>query len=106
MLLLDSQTVLLYMARLSPTAESDGVSAQIGSGVGWGGSEVRFRGVPRGFRENSARVLQKLREGSGVVRGGLHEGSTGQFQGGFHEGSARVWEGVVLLGISPELIVS
>ena len=36
----------------SPTAESSGVSAQIGSGVVWGGPEVRFHEgstrVPRG----------------------------------------------------------
>ena len=37
----------------SPTAESFRVSAQIGSGVVWGGSEIRFHEgftrVPRGF---------------------------------------------------------
>ena len=72
----------------SPTADSDGVSAQIGSGVVWR--------VPREFCESSAKV-----------RGGLREGSArfmGRFQGGFQEGSARVLEGVALLGISPELI--
>ena len=60
----------------SLTAESFGVSAQIGSGVVWGDPEVRF-----------------------------HEGSTG-VPPGFHEGSrvprgfARFWEGRVVLGIS------
>ena len=76
------------------------VSAHIGSGAA-------LRKFPRGFRENSARVLQQLRESSGVVRGGFREGSArfiGRFQGGFQEGSARVLEGVALLGISPELI--
>ena len=38
-----------------PTAESFGVSAQIGSGVVWGGPEVRFHKgstrVPRWFHE-------------------------------------------------------
>ena len=52
---------------LSPTADSDGVSAQIGSGV----AAAALRNFPRGFRENSARVLQQLRESSGVVRGGF-----------------------------------
>ena len=50
----------------SPTAASDEVSAQIGSGVVRGGSEVRFRRVP------PARVPQGLRCGlarSRVPRG-------------------------------------
>ena len=65
----------------SPTAESFGVSAQIGSGVVGGGPEVRFQQgstrVPRGFHE----VLRGLR------------------------GSASTKEHRMLLGISPELIL-
>ena len=65
---------------LSPTADSDGVSAQVGSGVVWGGSE-----------EVSTRILRE--KAPRVPRGCK-----------VHEGSARVLEGVALLGISPELI--
>ena len=46
----------------SPTAESDGVSDQIGSGVVRGGSEVRFR-------KGSASVLRGFRDGSAIVPG-------------------------------------
>ena len=45
---------------VSPTAESFGVSAQMGSGVVRGGAEVRFHGsftrVPPGFHQGSTRV--------------------------------------------------
>ena len=51
-----------------PTAESFGVSAQIGSGVVRGGPEVRFYGfhegstrVPRRFHQGSTRVHEVLR---------------------------------------------
>ena len=65
----------------SPTAESFGVSAQIGSGVVRGGPEVRFHEgstrVPPGFHQGSSRVPPGFHEGSarfceccGVVRGG------------------------------------
>ena len=44
----------------SPTAESFGVSAQIGSGVVRGGPEIRFHEgssrVPPGFHQGSTRV--------------------------------------------------
>ena len=53
------------------TAESFGVSAQIGSGVVRGGPEVRFH------------------EGSTRVPRGFHQGSTG-VPPGFHQGSTRV----------------
>ena len=52
----------------SPTAESFGVSAQIGSGVVRGGPEVRFHqgstSVPRGFHE----VLRGLRRGASTKK--------------------------------------
>ena len=50
----------------SQTAESFGVSAQIGSGVVRGGPEVRFHEatVPPGLHEGSKRFC----EGCGVVR--------------------------------------
>ena len=51
-----------------PTAESFGVSAQIGSGVVRGGPEARFHEdstrVPKGFHEGSTRFC----EGCGMVR--------------------------------------
>ena len=54
--------------RCSPTAESVGVSAQIGSGVVRGGPEVRFHQgstrVPPGFHQGSTRFC----EGCGGVR--------------------------------------
>ena len=76
----------LLVLIISPTAESFGVSAQIGSGVVRGGPEVRF-----------------------------YEGST-RVPLGFHQGSTRVPRGSagwceqekkhrMLLGISPELII-
>ena len=64
----------LFFSFLSPTAESFGVSAQIGSGVVRGGPEVRF-----------------------------HNGST-RAPAGFDEVLRGFWEGGVLLGISPELL--
>ena len=63
----------------SPTAETFGVSAQIGSGVVRGGPEVRFHKgstrVPpgfhqvRGFHQGSANFFKSC----GVVRGGLRK---------------------------------
>ena len=69
--------------------ERDGVSAQIGSGVVWGGSEVRFRKI-------SARVLQKqkLRKDLGSLTRVLMR--VAQRAAGWREHC-------VLLGISPEL---
>ena len=62
------------MQYFSPTAESFGVSAQIGSGVVRGGPEVRFHEgstrVPPGFYQGSTRFHQALR-GLWVVQGGL-----------------------------------
>ena len=48
----------------SPTTESFGVLAQIGSGVVRGGPEVSFHGVPPEFQQGSTRFC----EGCGVVR--------------------------------------
>ena len=57
----------------------------------WGVTEVRFR-------ENSGRVLQKLWEASGVVRGGLHEGFARVLRAAprrvprhFRESAGRAW---------------
>ena len=82
------------MPHFSPTAESFGVSAQIGSGVIRGGPKVRATRVPPGFHQGSTRVPP-----------GLHQGSTR-----VPRGSARAagWcehekEHRMLLGISPEL---
>ena len=62
-----------------PTAESFGVSAQIGSGVVRGGPEVRFHEgstrVPPGFDQGSTRFC-KLR---------FHEGSITRVLAGFRE---------------------
>ena len=69
----------------SPTAESFGVSAQIGSGVVRGGPEVRFH-------EGSTRVPPGFHQGSTRVPPGFHQGST-RAPPGFHEGSARFCEG-------------
>ena len=56
----------------SPTAESFGVSAQIGSGVIRGGPEARFHEgstrVPPGFHEGSTRVLRGLRGGASTKK--------------------------------------
>ena len=68
----------------SPTADSFGVSAQIGSGVVWGGPEVRFH-------EGSTRVPPRFTR----VPRGFHE-----VLRGLHA------ECRMLLGISPELISS
>ena len=65
-----------------PTAESFGVSAQMGSGVVRGGPDARFH-------DSSTRVPQ-----------GFHEGSTRFCEGGV----VREKEHRMLLGISPELI--
>ena len=82
-----------------PTAESFGVSAQIGSGVVRGGPEVRFH-------EDSTRVPRGFHQGSRRVSRGFHEGFT-RVPGGFHEGSRRVSRGFptvdpVLGGVQPE----
>ena len=57
-----------------PTAESFGVSAQIGSRVVRGGPEVRFHEgstrVPRGFHQGSRRVLSGFHEVLRGLRGG------------------------------------
>ena len=98
----------------SPTAESFGVSAQIGSGVVRGDPELRFhqgstRGstrVPPGFHQGSTRVLPGFHQGFTRVAPGFHQGSTrvppgfhqvlkgrgglGWFEVRFHEGSTRV----------------
>ena len=74
------------MPRFSPTAESFGVSAQIGSGVVRGSPEVRFH------------------QGSTRVPPGFHQGSTRFYKGGvvraLKKSTACCW------GISPELILS
>ena len=61
-----------HLSLFSPTAESFGVSAQIGSGVGRGGPEVRFHQrstrVPPGCHQGSTRVPPGFCEGCGVVR--------------------------------------
>ena len=69
------------LSSFSPTAESFGVSAQIGSGVVRGGPEVRFHDVPPGFHQGSRRVPP-----------GFHHGST-RVPPGFHQGSTRFCEG-------------
>ena len=89
-----------HLSPFSPTAESFGVSAQIGSGVVRGGPEVRFyKGstrvppdfhlVLRGLRGGPGHHgLTKFYEGCGVVRGGLRQGSTRVppgFEVRFHE---------------------
>ena len=62
----------------SPTAESFGVSAQIGSGVVRGGPEVRFH-------EGSTRVPPEFHQVLRGLRGGL-----GWFEVRFHKGSIKV----------------
>ena len=61
----------------SPTAESFGVSAQIGSGVVRGGPEVRFHKgstrVPPGFHQGSTRVPPEFRQASTRVPPRFHE---------------------------------
>ena len=67
-LLGDAHADSLSVCIFSPTAESFGVSAQIGSGVVRGGHEVRFHEgstrVPPRFHQGSTRFC----EGCGVVR--------------------------------------
>ena len=93
----------------SPTAESFGVSAQIGSGVVRGSPEVRFHDgstrVPPEFHQ----VLRGLRGGPGWFEVRFHQvlrGGPGWFDVRFHEtrvphrvppGPARAagWSGVV-----------
>ena len=85
----------------SPTAESFGVSAQIGSGVvrvppgfhqGFHQGSTR---VPPGFHQGSTRVPPSstrvppgFHQGSTRVPPGFHQGST-RVPPGFHQGSAR-----------------
>ena len=86
------QNAVLHNLHDSPNAESDGVSAEIGSGVVLGGSEVRFRRVLRGFRarvlqgfcEGFARVRRELRDGCGDARGDCEESSV-RVSRGFHK---------------------
>ena len=83
----------------SPTAESFGVSAQIGSRVVRGGPVVRFHQgstrVPPGFHEGSTRVHEVLR---GLRGGASTKKSTAS-------PTAKGCPGKkMLLGISPELI--
>ena len=86
----------------SPTAESFGVSAQIGSGP------RRPRGkVPPGFHQGSTRVPPGFHQGSTRVPPGVPPGVPPRF----HEGSARAVGGAstrkstaCCWGISPELI--
>ena len=93
--------VPVFFHCFSPTAESFGVSAQIGSGVVRGDREVRFHEgstrVPAGsaraagwsfevrFHEGS---LRGLRGGPGWFEVRFHEGST-RVPPGFHQGSTR-----------------
>ena len=60
------------------------IAPQIGSAVVWDGSQVRFEGSARILRE-FCKAPRKFRGPGRVPR--------------------RFWEGVVLLGISPELII-
>ena len=64
-----------------PTAESFGVSAQIGSGVVRGGPEVRFHEGSTEFHQGSTRVPPGLHQGSTSVPRGFHEVLRG-LQGG------------------------
>ena len=52
-----------------PTAESFGVSAQIGSGVVRGGPEARFHRVPPRFHQGSTRAPSGFCEGSARAAG-------------------------------------
>ena len=80
----------------SSTAESFGVSAQIGSGVVRGGPEVRFH---QGSTSVPPRFHQGLRGGPGWFEQGFHQGSTRvppgstRFPPGFHQSSTRVAPG-------------
>ena len=72
----------------SPTAESFGVSAQIGSGVVRGDPELRFH---QGSTRGSTRVPPGFHQGSTRVPPEFHQGSTR-----VPPGSARAgWSGVV-----------
>ena len=57
----------------SPTAESFGVSAQIGSGVVKGGPEVRFHEGSTKVDQGSTRVPPGFYQGSTRVPAGFHE---------------------------------
>ena len=98
----------------SPTAESFGVSAQIGSGVVRGDPELRFHqgstrvppSVPPGFHQDSTRVPPGFHQGSTRVPPGFHQVPPGFHQAstrlppGFHQASTRfckdgvVWNGL------------
>ena len=86
-----------FMLRFSPTAESFGVSAQIGSGVVRGDPKLRFHqgstrvppGFHQGFHQGSTRVPPGFHQGSTRVPPGFHQGST-RVPPGFHQGSTRV----------------
>ena len=82
-------SVSICLICFSPAAESFGVSAQIGSGVVWGGPEVRLR-------EDSIRVPPGFHQGSTRVPPGFHQGST-RVPPGFHQGSTRFCEGCGLV---------
>ena len=66
-----------YSVLFSPTAESFGVSAQIGSGVVRGDPELRFHQgstrVPPGFHQGSTRVPPGFHQGSTRVPPGFHQ---------------------------------
>ena len=104
-----------FFIYISPTAESFGVSAQLGSGVVRGDPELRFHQgstksstksstrVPPGFHQGSTRVPPGFHEGSTRVPRRFHRGSTnffkesGWFEVRFHKGSTKAagWSGVV-----------
>ena len=107
--------------KFSPTAESFGVSAQIGSGVVRGDPELRFHQgstrhqgftrVPPGFHQGSTRVPPGFHQGFCVppgLQGGpgwlevrFHKGSTSFLQG-FHQIPTRVPPGFHhLQGLGP-----
>ena len=71
----------------SPTAESFGVPAQIGSGVVRGGPEVRFHEgtrVPPGFHQSSTRVPRGFHEVLRGLRGGASTKKSAACCWGYH----------------------
>ena len=80
----------------SPTAESFGVSAQIGSGVVRGDPELRFH---QGSTRGSTRVPPRFHQvpGSSRVPPGFHQCST-RVPPEFHQGSTRFCKGGVVWG--------
>ena len=66
----------------SPTAESFGVSAQIGSGVVRGDREVRFHEGSTRVPPEFHLVLRGLRGGPGLFEVRFHEGSLRGLRGG------------------------